>query len=85
MSDKMPHTAALAGEIDKLTSAIEADAQKRIERVQGLHAKRERVFKKADARLNARDASLDQADAALDALDAALGDNGAPLSDNSAS
>ena len=83
MPSKMPKTAALAAEIDKLTDAIEGDAQKRLDRIEGLHAKRRLVFGKADERLDARDASLDEADAALEALDAAMGDNGAPTSSSS--
>jgi len=78
MTDKLPNTAGLATAIDKLTEAIESDAKKRLERVEEMHAKRQRVFAKADERLNARDASLDAADAALEQLDAALGDNGGP-------
>lgn len=86
MADKMPNTTGLASAIDKLTFAIEADAKQRLERVQAIHEKRQRVFGKADAKLNARDASLDAADAALDKLDEALGDNGGPtLGDSSQS
>ena len=83
VSDKMPNLGGIAGAIDKLTSTIEADAQKVLERVDGVHAKRQRVFGKAHERLAARDKALDEADAALDKLDAALGDNGAPTSDGS--
>lgn len=78
MADRMSNVSGLASAIDKLTFAIEADAKKRLERVQTIHEKRQRVFDKADAKLNARDASLDAADAALDKLDQMLGDNGGP-------
>lgn len=78
MTDKLSNLGGLAAELDKLTAAIEADAKKRIERVAGLHAKRERVFAKVDARIDTRDVALDEADAAFDKLDQMLGDNGGP-------
>jgi hypothetical protein len=78
MTDKLPNLGGVAAAIDKLTSAIEDDAQKVLKKVEGVHAKRQRVFEKADARLAARDAALAAADAALDKLDESLGDNGGP-------
>lgn len=78
MTDKLPNLGGVASAIDKLTSAIEDDAQEILKKVDAVHAKRGVVFGKAKERLAARDAALDAADAALDKLDAALGDNGAP-------
>ena len=78
MTEKMSNLDALAGEIDKLTTAIEGDAKKRIEKIAGVWAKKDRVFAKADTKIDARDAAIDATDKALDKLDAALGDNGGP-------
>jgi hypothetical protein len=78
MTDKLPNLGGIAGALDKLTSAIESDAQKFLQKIEGVHAKRARVFAKADDTLTARNAALDETEAALDKLNAALGDNGGP-------
>lgn len=78
MADKFPNLNGLGSAIEKLNSAIEDDAKARLEKIEGLHEKRKRVFAKADSKIGQRDALLEAADQAFDKLDAALGDNGGP-------
>jgi hypothetical protein len=78
MTSKLPNLGGVASAIGKLTSAIEDDAKKFLEKVETVHAKRERVFKKAHDKVAVPDAELDAADQAFDQLDEALGDNGGP-------
>lgn len=84
MTDKLPKLAGIASALDKLTDAIEADAEKRLNKIEAVHAKRERVMTKADQKIDARDKAVDAFDDALDRLDKALGDNGGPTTEGSA-
>lgn len=69
----MPNLAGVTGAFDKLRFGIEARAGKFLERVEGIDAKADTVFKKASAKLDAHEQGLHDVDGFLEKVDAALG------------
>lgn len=83
---KLPNLAGITSAIDKLTSAIEDDARKLVERdVPLVEARRSEVMAKARARLGDRRDALEGLAKELDKLDAALGDNSGEARDTGGS